>query len=811
MLANTTKNTACITDGLYKILFDYAADSMFMLNRQGRVKLVNKRGESILGYNTGDLRDKKFDFIILKPYRNIFNKALKESIQHEVDTIEIDVQTKTGKVLNMELDITGVKQNGKYLYTQVHFRDVSRRKKAEDEIRYLNDYLETILGNLECFVRVLNPKGNVLYVNKAYKKRFGREAGGERCYCVWDKKLPCKDCIAEKAVKYFKSQRKEEVLQTGEVYDTIAIPLKNRDGTISAIEMITDITESRRLQQQETLINSIIRLAVSDIDIRKVYRNLAEKLYELIQIDRSAIITLKDGDSHIEIFSLWCGSRETSVDVGIYPIKGTVTEDIVKSNKPILIEDVFKSKYWTIKKLSEEGIRTFLAIPLMYKERCIGAISFSSKETRAFSEKDINILESISAHLAITVANSNLYIQTKKAQEELKEINRSLEKKVRERTEYLEEYIRALDASLKIIEQFAQLELTEKKIYMLVARELLKTKLGDDKYSHMLVFFCKKDASGIEGEMLFSKDGKICSYSQAIKIKNFKQILDKDIRDTYYFNLSEKGKHRSKLPRFNKAIIEKVGEIRNGVLCKIKDVKGNPGMVMVFNTDREVGEYDAKILESYCITLALLKSIHDNIQELRKTYDNVLTVISNAAEMRDAVTGAHIERVKHYSVEIGKKLGYTNSALVYLEWGAILHDIGKLGIPDSILLKKGLLDDKEIELIKEHTVIGAKFIESLDFLKKAKDVTLYHHERYDGTGYPKRLKGKQIPLDARIVALADVYDAMTSQRPYRKAISQEEVDKMIKENAGSQFDPQVVKAFFEIKDKIMEIKKKYIG
>ena len=85
------------------------------------------------------------------------------------------------------------------------------------------------MGNLKCFVRVLNPKGNVLYVNKAYKKRFGREAG-ERCYSVWDKKLPCKECIAEKAVKYFKSQRKEEILQTGEVYDTIAIPLKNRDG-----------------------------------------------------------------------------------------------------------------------------------------------------------------------------------------------------------------------------------------------------------------------------------------------------------------------------------------------------------------------------------------------------------------------------------------------------------------------------------------------------------------------------------------------------------------------------------------------------
>ncbi len=822
-------NTSKVSGGIYRTLFDYAADTMFMLDNRGFVKLINKRGKDMLGYDTSDFEGKKLDFIILKPYRNAFNLALKESLEREVKTVAVDVQTKSGKILNMELDVTSVKERGKYLYTQAHFRDVSRRTKAEDEIRYLNDYLETILGNLACYLRVVNPKGSVVYVNKTYKTRYG-DSTGEKCYRLWNRKYPCENCIAEKAVKFNTIQMGEETLPGGDIYEKMAIPFRNRDGTVSAVEIITDVTEARRLERQEKVISNIIQMATSDIDIRNVYKTVAGKLHELVQFDRAAIVVLKEGGAHIEIFSLWSGYEQTSMDVGVYPLKGTVSEAVVKSRKPLLIDDVVESKFWTLTKLAKEGIRTFLAIPLLYKGKCIGAITVSSKKNKAFTEKDMNILETIAPHIAIAVANTNLFIQTTEKQEELKalnalimrqnarleEINRTLEDKVLERTKYLEDYIKALDSSLKIMEQFAHLELTEGKIYGLIARELLALKPRDGKYTHMLTLFCKKGSPVLAGQMLFSKKGEIVTHPDTIELEDFDQVVtNQKIKDAYYFNsmklTDKKGKSVSKPPQFNKAIREKVGKIKNGVLCKIKDVSGNVGVVVVFNTDREVGEYDTKILSSYCVTLAFLKSINDKIQELKDTYDKTLTFISNAVELRDAVTAAHTERVKQYSVEIGMKLGYRDDELVHLKWGAILHDIGKIGVPDNILMKKDTLTDDEIEVVKKHTVIGAKFIETLDFLKKAKDASMYHHEHYDGSGYPKGLKGEQIPMDARIVALADVYDAMTSQRPYRKAISEEEVDTMIKENAGSQFDPQIVKAFFEIKDKIMEIKKKYIG
>ncbi len=826
---NVTANVKEPSGAIYRTLFDYAADTMFMLDNRGFVKLINKRGKDTLGYDTKDFAARKLDFIILKPYRNVFIQTLKESLKREVETVSVDVQTKSGKILNMELDVTSVKERGKYLYTQAHFRDVSRRKKAEDEIRYLNEYLETILGNLACYLRVVNPKGSVVYVNKPYKNKYG-DSTGQKCYRLWNRKYPCENCIAEKAVKFNTIQMQEETLPGGDIYEKMVIPFRNRDGTVSVVEIITDVTEARRLERQEKVISNIIQMATSDIDIRNVYKTVAGKLHELVQFDRAAIVVLKEDGAHIEIFSLWSGYEQTSIDVGVYPLRGTVSEEVFKNRKPVLIDDVVESKFWTLTKLAKEGIRTFLAIPLLYKGKCIGAVTVSSKKNKAFTEKDMNILETVAPHLAIAVANTNLFIQTVEKQEELKalnslimrqnarleEINRTLEDKVRERTKYLEDYIKALDSSLKIMEHFAHLELTEGKIYGLIARELLALKPHDGKYSHMLTLFCKKGSPVLAGQMLFSKKGEIVTHPDTIELEDFDQVvMNQKIKDTYYFNSTKltdnKGKSGSKPPQFNKAIREKVGKIKNGVLCKIKDVSGNVGVVVVFNTDREVGEYDTKILSSYCVTLAFLKSINDKIQELKETYDKTLTLISNAVELRDAVTAAHTERVKQYSIEIGMKLGYKDNELVHLKWGAILHDIGKLGVPDNILMKKDALTDDEIETVKKHTTIGAKFIETLDFLKKAKDASMYHHEHYDGSGYPKGLKGEQIPMDARIVALADVYDAMTSQRPYRKAVSEEEVDTMIKENAGSQFDPQIVKAFFEIKDKIMEIRKKYIG
>lgn len=194
--------------------------------------------------------------------------------------------------------------------------------------------------------------------------------------------------------------------------------------------------------------------------------------------------------------------------------------------------------------------------------------------------------------------------------------------------------------------------------------------------------------------------------------------------------------------------------------------------------------------------------------EIKDLSLEIIYRLAKAAEYRDEHTGYHIQRISHYCVAIGSHIGLENEALNVLKYASPLHDIGKLGIPDQILLKPGVLTKEEWEIMKLHTIIGAQILSGskIKYLKAAETIALYHHERWDGTGYPKGLKGEKIPLFARITAVADVFDALTTDRPYRKAFSIEEAFEIIKKERGTHFDPMIVETFFKIKEEILSIK-----
>jgi putative two-component system response regulator len=180
-----------------------------------------------------------------------------------------------------------------------------------------------------------------------------------------------------------------------------------------------------------------------------------------------------------------------------------------------------------------------------------------------------------------------------------------------------------------------------------------------------------------------------------------------------------------------------------------------------------------------------------------------------ASEYKNDDTGIHIKRMSLYSAAIARKMGLDEKTVETILYAAPMNDLGKIGIPDAILMKPSKLDGTEWEIIKLHTAIGAKILEGSDaeFIRMGETIALSHHEKWDGSGYPNRLKGAEIPLAARIVAVADVFDALTSVRPYRKAFPTSEALSMIKEGSGSHFDPETVDAFFAVQDEILAIKK----
>lgn len=200
----------------------------------------------------------------------------------------------------------------------------------------------------------------------------------------------------------------------------------------------------------------------------------------------------------------------------------------------------------------------------------------------------------------------------------------------------------------------------------------------------------------------------------------------------------------------------------------------------------------------------LREELMDANRLLRRDLLHVAQALTQAVEAKDSYTEGHLHRVSEYAVAVGTRLGLRGQDLEMLHYASMLHDIGKIGIPEDVLRKEGPLDPIEAEIMRRHPAIGARILEKLDLLKGAAPIVLHHQERYDGVqygpypGYPRGLKGQEIPLGARIVAVVDAFDAMTTDRPYRSALPNDQATSVLRRERGRQFDPQVVDVFLQI-------------
>ena len=224
-------------------------------------------------------------------------------------------------------------------------------------------------------------------------------------------------------------------------------------------------------------------------------------------------------------------------------------------------------------------------------------------------------------------------------------------------------------------------------------------------------------------------------------------------------------------------------------------------------------ESGIKSIEQMKTIQKINEQLKDKNDELENAYLDTIGILCQTVEARDPYTRGHSDRVSEFAILIGSKMGLDEHTLHILKIGGLFHDIGKIGIPDSILLKESKLSDDEYSQIKNHPTIGAHILGNATVFQDIIPIVKYHHERFDGRGYPSQLAGTQIPLIARITAVADAFDAMTSKRTYRDAVPIEKVKEEIERCSGTQFDPEIAKLFLNILnneyDSILKIQDQY--
>ncbi len=288
--------------------------------------------------------------------------------------------------------------------------------------------------------------------------------------------------------------------------------------------------------------------------------------------------------------------------------------------------------------------------------------------------------------------------------------------------------------------------------------------------------------TGEKGQAIKEKRVKVGEGLAGLSAKKKKIIIENNVSTSPYWRSD-----------FDK----KSGFKTKSVLCyPLVIEKKLIGVLQVINKkDGEFGEGDLEFLNAVVPPITIALENAKLYEKEKKLFFEIILALSVSIEKRDKYTGGHTKRVVGFSKLIAEEIFSSKEEREIVEISAILHDIGKIGIPDAILNKGDVLTPEEYEEIKKHPEIGAEIVSQIEGTEKIVPGILYHHERWDGKGYPQGLKGEEIPISARIIAVADTYDALTTTRPYRKAKTKEEALKIIEEESGKQFDPFIVEIF----------------
>jgi diguanylate cyclase (GGDEF)-like protein len=528
--------------------------------------------------------------------------------------------------------------------------------------------------------------------------------------------------------------------------------------------------EVRQRQEELSVISHLGAILTSSLDIREIYDSFVKELRKVVDVDL-AIIALVEGEE-LNLLALSSEGSSAWQTGDKLPLKGTATEWVVTHKTPLIEPNLTEeSRFWTAKHHLKKGIQSMVFLPLTVNDKAIGSLSLGSRQANAYSRSQVQLLSQLASRIATPIENARLYAEAEQ----------------RARIDQLTGLW-----NRRHLEERIQVEIGRHSRYggtfSLIILDLDFFKAFNDSYGHPAGDKLLKQLGAVMKDAIRGTDEAFRYGGDEFAIL----LPHTTLRDAYEVAERVRDRITSEIKVEDISVTASFGLASwpvDGV--RINEVIAAADIALYY-AKQSGGNQSHAISEILIPAPRPLTKVE--VEQDRSAF-NLICALAAAVDAKDHYAYKHSQKVREYAVALAKDFELAPADIARLSTVALLHDIGKIGISDEILNKATKLTTEEWEIIKSHPQLGADIVSNVPELASCLAGILYHHEHYDGSGYPAGLKGEAIPLDARILCIVDSFAAMTSARPYRAALSTEEAVAELKRGAGKQFDPNLVKVF----------------
>lgn len=654
--------------------------------------------------------------------------------------------------------------------------DVNDRVQAELALRQSEQHLRTLIEQAPVGIATINMRGDVTDVNPVALQILGSPG---RAATLQLNVLELPTMISSGARDYI-----QHVLQHGEGQEfelgytsvwgkelylrtRIAPLFSGKDMQTGALLIIEDATDRKQFERQQGVMIKILK-AVRGADTRSdMLEIVLDEIIHVLPL-KGALLVVQDAENPGQLFIEKSVGIAKDVSRSSLSLPGELIPGILAEGKPVLFEPPQVEAL--LEPLCLQGaIQSLVGVPLVARHEPIGVLWAGGEIP--LNEAHLRLITAIGEVAAIAIQRATLYEETKRRLQRLSAVH------------IIDQAISAsLDLSL-FSDVFLHQVLSQLQVHAACIAQY-------NQHTQSMQYIAGRGFSSrftLEREVRLQGTlaGKLALERKTIAIPNIARrespsdlLLTPPSGDEFnaYFGvpLISKGELKGILEVYNHTALHPSSEW----LEFLETLAGQAAIAMD--------------------NMVLFDNLQRSNAELILAYDTTLEGWARALELRDQETQGHTLRVTDATVKLAAAMGFDEDELAHIRRGAMLHDIGKMAIPDSILLKPGSLNEQEWEVMKHHPLYAYEMLARIPYLRKALNIPHYHHEKWDGSGYPEGLQGENIPLEARIFTVIDVWDALSSDRPYRKAWSSEEVKQYIRQQSGAHFDPQVVAAFFDV-------------